>query len=181
MNAAITDTCCLINLYASRRLSIITRAALKKMLVPKIVLAEALYIRQPSDDNPDQLVPVEINLQLVINDGVIELTEFTGDDELARFVELARIIDDGEAACLAIASVRGLMLATDDRRAIPVAADLGVPIMTTPELLKLWIERTAPDANEVADVIRCMERYGRFKPHHTSPQARWWDKHGQDG
>jgi predicted nucleic acid-binding protein len=154
---------------------------MEKVLVPKVVLAESLYIRQPSDDNPDQLVPVEINLQPLINDGVIEPTEFTGDAELARFVELARIIDDGEAACLAMASVRGLMLATDDRRAIRVAADLGVAIVTTPELLKLWIEHTTPDADEVADIIHCIERYGRFKPHHTSPHARWWDKHGQDG
>jgi hypothetical protein len=42
-------------------------------------------------------------------------------------VRLATIVDDGEAATLAVAEARGLQLATDDRKARRVCAELGLP------------------------------------------------------
>ncbi|MGQ4809535.1 hypothetical protein NKDENANG_02953 [Candidatus Entotheonellaceae bacterium PAL068K] len=74
MDVTITDTCCLINLYASQRLTVIVGASIEKALVPKVILGESLYIRQPSDDKPDQLISVEINLQPLIDAGVLKPT-----------------------------------------------------------------------------------------------------------
>ena len=93
---------------------------------------------------------------------------------MERFVQLAALLDDGEAACVSIASSRGLSLATDNRRAIMIANDLSVEILTTPEILMNWISTVSPESREIADVIYNIERYGRFRPHHTSVHTKWW-------
>jgi len=174
MKAVVIDTCCLINLYASQRLSAIVGASMEQALVPKPALDECLYIRQPSEENPNLLVPMRVNLRPLVDSGVCLSTELTGDVELSQFVQLAALIDDCEAACLAIAAGRGLALATDDKRAIQIATDLGVSVLTTPELLKTWVQRTSPPPHEVKGAITCIERYGRFRPHSLCAQAQWW-------
>jgi predicted nucleic acid-binding protein len=174
MRTAIADTCCLINLYASQRLSAIIAASIEQAFVPNIVLSECLYIRQQSEDKPNQVVSVTVDLHPLIDAGILFLTDLAGEVELDRFVQLATLIDDCEAACLAIAAVRGLALATDDRRAIQVATDLGVSVVTTPELLKNWKECGSPEQHEVTEAILRIEKYGRFRPHSTCAYARWW-------
>jgi hypothetical protein len=164
----------LINLYASRRLPAILAVSVEQAIVPKPVIAECLYIRQPSEEDPHDVAPVTVNLDPLIDSGVLLLTELTGDVELRQFVQLAALIDDCEAACLAIAAVRGLVLATDDRRAIQIATDLRVSVLTTPELLRKWARRGSPTQQEVTDAILCIEKYGRFRPHGMCASARWW-------
>ncbi len=170
----VVDTCCLINLYASQRLRAIVAASMEQAIVPKPVVEECLYIRQPSEEDPDHLVPMTVNLHPLIDGGVLLLTELTGEAELSQFVQLAALIDDCEAACLAIAALRGLALATDDKRAIHIATDLGVSIVTTTQLLKNWAQHASPAQNEVTNAILCIERYGRFRPHALCAHAQWW-------
>jgi predicted nucleic acid-binding protein len=166
----------LINLYASQRLPAIVAASTEQTIVPKPVVGECLYIRQQSDENPDYLVAVNVNLHPLFDSGILLSTELMGDAELDQFVQLAGMIDDCEAACLAIAAIRGLALATDDRRTIQIATDLGVSVVTTPELLKNWTERVSPKQHEVTDAIMCIERDGRFRPHNTCAYAKWWEE-----
>ena len=170
----VVDTCCLINLYASQRLQAIVAASIEQAIVPKLVVEECLYIRQADEEDPGHLVPMTVDLHPLIDDGVLLLTELTGEAELSQFVQLATLLDDCEAACLTIAVLRGLALATDDKRAIHLATDLGVSVVTTPQLLKNWAERASPAQNEVANAILCIERYGRFRPHALCAHAQWW-------
>lgn len=170
----VVDTCCLINLYASQQLQAIVAASMEQAIVPKPVVEECLYIRQASEDDPDHLVPMTINLHPLIDGGVLLLTELTGEAELSQFVQLAAVIDDCEAACLAIAARRGLAIATDDKRAIHIATDLGVSTVTTPQLLRNWAQHASPAQSEVTNAILCIETYGRFRPHALCPHAQWW-------
>jgi predicted nucleic acid-binding protein len=147
---------------------------MEQAIVPEPVVGECLYIRQQSDESPNHLVSMNVDLHPLIDSGVLLLTELTGEVELSQFVRLAAMIDDCEAACLAIAAVRGLVLATDDKRAIQIATDLGVSVVTTPELLKNWTERVSPKQHEVTDAIMCIERYGRFRSHTLCAHAQWW-------
>lgn len=141
-----------------------------------MVLNESLYVRQPCKDDPDKLVPKEVDLHPLIEGGILEVTEPTGSAEQELFMHLAGIIDDGEAACMAIAYNRDCVLATDDRRAIKVATEMNVSIVTTPDLIKRWVEYTSPEPLQVMDIIQCIERYGRFRPHPSSPHAKWWEE-----
>ena len=174
MNVTVIDTCCLINLYASQRPLALIQAVFRKIIIPNHVAEESLFIRQPADDDPTQLVPVAISLGELLEKAVIEVVDFNEDAELEQFIQLATLLDDGEAACMAIASLRGLPLSTDDRKAITVANDLDVEILTTPEILKNWIIAVSPEPGEITEVVDNIERYGRFRPHHTSVHAKWW-------
>ncbi|MCH7919913.1 MAG: hypothetical protein IH892_12435 [Planctomycetes bacterium] len=179
MRATVIDSCCLINLYASQHLSEIVTASIDQAMIPKEVLDESLYVKQQCADTLDELILVEVDIAPLIAGGVLQVTAPSGTAELESFIRLAGIIDDGEAACLAIASNRDATLATDDRRAIRVASDLGVPVSTTPKLIAEWMNRTSPKRHLVTDVIRCIEQYGRFRPHPNSPDRGWWEEHRQ--
>lgn len=174
----VLDTCCLINLYASQRLQMLIRTVFDQAIIPEQVVGESLFIRQPDDKNPEQLVPAVINLDALVMDATVKVVGLEQREELDQFIQLATLLDDGEAACVAIASSRGLSLATDDRKAIAIAKDLSVEVVTTPEILMNWINAVAPEPEEIAKVIENIERYGRFKPHHTSPHATWWNNNG---
>lgn len=181
MKVTVLDTCCLINLYASQRPQEIIQAAFKAAIIPKQVAGEGLFIRQPGDDDQRILIPAEICLDVLISDAIIKVGGFEHDGELERFVQLASVLDDGEAGCVAIASSRGLSLATDDRKAIAIASDMNIDVLTTPEILMKWINASSPEPNEITKVIENIERYGRFKPHHTSDHAKWWKSNGPCG
>jgi predicted nucleic acid-binding protein len=85
------------------------------------------------------------------------------------------MLDDGEAACLAIAKVRGWTLATDDRKGRREAGALGVPVVTTPELVKRWADATKADDEAVAKVLKAIQDFARFFPHKTMPLHPWWN------
>jgi predicted nucleic acid-binding protein len=177
MKVTILDTCCLINLYASQQPQRIIQAAFKEAIIPNQVAKEGLFIRQSSDD-PKILVPMQINLDALIASSNIKVDGFEHNGELEQFVQLATVLEDGEAVCVAMASSRGFSLATDDRKAIAIAGVLNIDVLTTPEILMNWIKVSSPGPKEIAKVIENIERYGRFKPHHTSNHAKWWKDNG---
>ncbi len=181
MKVTVLDTCSLINLYASQRPQSLIGAVFDGVVVPKQVLSESLFIRQPEGDDPSQLISSAIDIDLLVAEADIKVVELDQEHELELFVRLAGILDDGEAACEAIAFSRGLGLATDDRKAIAVASDLGLEVVTTPEILMRWIDATSPERQEIKEVIKNIERFGRFKPHHASLHAKWWDENGSGG
>lgn len=181
MKVTVLDTCFLINLYASQRPQSLIGAVFDGVVIPKQVLSESLFIRRPGEDDPGQLVLSAIDVDLLVAEAGVKVAELDQGHELELFVRLAGILDDGEAACEAIAFSRGLDLATDDRKAIAVASDLGLEVVTTPEILMRWIDATSPEGEEIREVIKNIERFGRFKPHHASPHAKWWDENGSGG
>ena len=76
MKVTVIDTCCLINLYASQQPVAIIQEVFGKVIIPKQVAKESLFIRQLRDDNHRQLVPVEINLEDLVGDATIKVVDF---------------------------------------------------------------------------------------------------------
>lgn len=102
---------------------------------------------------------------------VHELTEA----ELELFVELARNVDDGEAATLAAAHVRGWTMATDDRKACRVADALGLPKpVTTSRLLHRWSRDAGPPVQRVREILLIIEQQARFRPPSDDDDYQWW-------
>jgi predicted nucleic acid-binding protein len=83
-------------------------------------------------------------------------------------------LGDGEAACYAAAKTRGWMLATDDRRARKFTGQAGIPVITTPELVKLWAENTHPRLEDIITVLKDIQRFAYFVPRANSPEYAWW-------
>ena len=173
MSERIIDACCLINLYASGEEESILRAC-GGFWIPAQVRSEALRIRRVDEDDPTRLVPQEIDLGGAIKAGYIRQCQLQGQEELDAFVRFAMQLDDGEASCLAVAESRGWSVATDDRKARRIASENGIPLTSTPELVRRWIDATSPDHAAITELLRRIERFARFCPRRADPLHGWW-------
>ncbi len=174
MSDQIVDACCLINLYAAGPLEALLAGCRGMFHVSDEVRAEATLYRQPDPENPSLLVPAPIDLSLAILQGLVQKCRITGDEELMLYVKYASQIDDGEASCLAIAKSRGWIVATDDRKAIRLATESEIGVVTTPELVQRWANTIQPSVGEIEQVVRNIERFARFRPRVGSPLYDWW-------
>lgn len=95
--------------------------------------------------------------------------------EQDRFVYYAaQFRSDGEARCIAIAEQRGWVVATDDRKAIRVAQQAGLTVVSCPELVKRWVAVTGPDQATLHKVLQDIQVLAQFKPNPTMPEYPWW-------
>ncbi len=170
----IVDACCLINLYASGKIENILPACGGSFYVSEQVQRESLSIRQPDEQDPPQLVVSPIDLSEAIAKGFIRACHLEGAAELNSYIEFAAVLDDGEASSLALAKSRGWIVATDDRKAIRVASESGISVITTPELLERWVKANNPTRKEISDTLRRIEQFATFRPRRTSPLHTWW-------
>jgi predicted nucleic acid-binding protein len=164
------DACSLINLVASElQLSTFARTIERDFIVTTIAAEESLFVSGRSVDDPAEPVSVEA----LAASGQLTIVALT-PDELGRFIYLAKSVDDGEASTLAVARERGIEVATDDRRAIRVAGELGVTILTTPQLMRDWAERSGATAVDISAAVTNVEQRGNFSPRRDDPEHPWW-------
>lgn len=171
----IIDACCTINLFAAGNLPKLLSSLGGEWHVAANVVAETMYVRKPDPDDGSKLVREPINLRPAIDAGVIRPCSAT-EDEMALFVELAGVLGDGEAICLAVAQSRGWTLASDDRKARRVAGERGVPLLCTPQIVKQWATVTAASVADVARLLLNVETFARFRPNRSLPDADWWQE-----
>jgi predicted nucleic acid-binding protein len=81
---------------------------------------------------------------------------------------------DGEAMCLALAEQRRWLVATDDRKAIRVAKQAGLKVVSCPELIKAWADATGADPAALNKVLEDIEVLAQFKPNPSMPEYQWW-------
>lgn len=177
-NASI-DTCCLLNLLADDFvLSSLASASGKnepvKFYTPAQVSKEVVFLLRPKKDDASKLERIEVDLTPHHKSGIIKECDFNSAEEVDLFVKLAADLDDGEAACLAIAANRNWLLATDDRVARRLADSEGVGVITTPMIIRRWADDFGISKNDLARVISAIGRFAKFVPHHSSPDYGWW-------
>lgn len=166
----VLDTCCLVNLAAIDG-TLDCLASVKLIwYVPTAVQTEGVFIRTAADSRDVQ----RIDLTASITSGTVQICSPADDAEHALYVELALNLGDGEAMALAIAKHRGWKVATDDRKARNKADAVGVPVVTTPELVQRWASDSARSKAEVTMALRRIETLARFSPTENSPAAIWW-------
>jgi len=170
----IVDACCLINLYAAGEIASFLSALKDRFYVPSIVIGESLYVIKPDKDDPAKMVTEKIDLTAPIQAGAIRTCDPKSDEENALFVQFASEVDDGEAVCLAIAKSRGWSVATDDRKAQRLAGESGIPVVTTPELVKAWADASEATDEEVSAVVQRVRDCARFIPRRGSILYEWW-------
>ena len=173
MTERIVDACCLINLYASSEECSILRAC-GEFWVPPQVQREALRICRCDPADPTKLVSQDLDLSNAIAAGLIQTCQVEGPDESDAFIRYAMQLDDGEAACLAVAQVRRWTVATDDRKARRIASENGIALISTPELIERWAHADSPHRKLLAEVLRRIERFAKFRPRRTDPLYAWW-------
>jgi predicted nucleic acid-binding protein len=196
MQDVVLDACCVINLYASdkilsgeaprskppRRKIVLLGSSPQakklaldfKLYLPAKVKEEARYILQPDEDDESKLVKTDIDLGPMIQAGFLHECDLEGEEETELFVQIATKLDDGEAVCFAIAKSRGWLLATDERPTERLAKKHGVSIITTPELVKHWADKTKASEGDVAKVVWNIQTYAHYFPRKTLPMHSWW-------
>ena len=165
------DASCLLNLYATDRLLEIAPALSWQLAVADYVLEqEALYVRTIGAQ--EETVPVD--LSPLIDEGLLLVLRLENPSEQSSFVELAAVLDDGEAVTGAIALTRGHMVAIDDRKAKRVLGEKapGMRLVSTLELMRQWGESVP--VQEVSDALRAMQHRARYIPGQRDPLYDWW-------
>ena len=120
------------------------------------------------------MVPVDI--APLIESGVLQILELSGDDERTLYVEQSIVVDDGEAMSIAIATSRKLDLAIDDKQASNHARRTfpDLKLWTTPELIKLWADTAGLSPERLCEVFTLIEARARYSPPKSHPLTAWW-------
>ena len=170
------DACCLIDLLASGQAEAILRATGHTWHLPTSVQAEVQYVRQHDPDNPGAY-PERARRSHAAREvrGCSRRASPTTPRSRLSYVHYATLFrSDGEAMCLALAECRGWIVATDDRRAIEVAQQAGLTVVSCPELVKAWADATRPDSTSLVQVLTDIQTLAQFRPNPTMPESDWW-------
>ncbi len=173
----VIDACCLIDLLSSGQVEAILRSAGRAWHLPDAVHQEVRYIRRHDPAQPGTVVSIPADLTPLIAAGL--LTPCRPDDpaEQARFVHYATMFrSDGEAMCLALAENRGWAVATDDRKAIRIAGQAALTVISCPQIIKAWSDATHPDRAVLVEALVNIQTFAKFVPHPSMPEAAWWSR-----
>jgi hypothetical protein len=169
------DACCLIDLLASGEVEAILRASGFTWHLPSAVQGEVCYCRQYDPAQPGKLVKVPADLSGLLSSGVLNVCSPENQQELDRYTHYATVFrSDGESMCLALAERRGWVVATDDRKAIRVAQQAGLKVVSCPELIKAWTTLAGPDQATLVKVLQDIQVLAQFNPNPTMPEYQWW-------
>ena len=170
----VLDASCLLNLYATWRLRDIASVLPCRLAIADYVATEeALFVWQMVDETEER---VRVDLNPLINEGLIEVMDLENSRETATFVDFAAQIDDGEAYTCALALHRGWAVATDDRKARRVFTEAteDIVLFSTSELLKTWADDTSIPTEELRDALRSIQAGASYIPSRRDPLYEWW-------
>lgn len=164
------DACVAINLAATDRLPQIAELIDVTFALARQAANEVGYLRDVTDGNP---IRTPINLDQHPGD-TLQIVNLT-PAEYPVYLSLAREVDDGEAATIAVAARRGLQLATDDRKARRVCAELRIsePLRTL-GLLRAYTDAAALPQAQVCDLLSRIRDRASFQPPRSDPDHKWW-------
>lgn len=165
----VADADVLMNLLASGCVEEVLSDLRMVLLVTPTVAKEAMYLEAAGAGTDRE----RIDLTPLVAKGLVRQLSID-DGELDLLVELARSVDDGEAEVIAVAYVRRLAMATDDRKARRTAAGYAIEPMSTPELLRQWQVASDVDDPRMGAVLTSVRRRSRYQPPSNHVLASWW-------
>ena len=170
------DASCLLNLYATGFLREIAATLNYQFAVVDYVLdQEALYIWIPkSDASSHERAPVD--LSPLVSEALIHVMRLENIEEEITFVDLAALVDDGEAMTVAVAFHRNCSVATDDRKARRVIEEQfpAIPLVSTLELFSLWSQDESVSIDQLQASMTRMRTKASFVPRNRDPLFEWW-------
>lgn len=175
MSSATIDACILIDLLATGHVEAILQASGLDWHLSTAVESEVQHIRQYDLAQPGKFHKIAVDLSSLKTSGVLQDCEPADQTEQDRFIHYAaQFRSDGEAMCIAIAEQRGWVVATDDRKAILVARNAGLTVMSCPELVKRWADMTGQDQESLFKVLQDIQVLAQFKPIPMMSEYQWW-------
>ena len=168
------DACVAINLAATDDLERIADALNLTFGMVQQAADEVGHLRDMIDG---KVTLIPIDLTIPIANGKLLRLELE-PPETAVYLELAAIVDDGEAATIAAAIHRGLDIATDDRRARTLCQErsLNEPVRTL-ALLHDYARAAHLTDHEIRTALASVRNRASFQPARTDPDIKWWNEH----
>jgi hypothetical protein len=178
----ILDACCVINLNASGRMVEVLETIPKAVAVATYVRdVEALRIYGGPAGDPTSEYE-SIDLQPLVDRGLLQLVSPNSEAENISLVNFAAALgDDGEAITGAIALHRNWSIGSDDRKAINFFRREApqLQLVTTPELIKHWVDTAAPPFNKVRSALQQVRLRARYEPSQRHLLYTWWQAYVQ--
>jgi hypothetical protein len=172
----ILDACCLLNIYASRRMvDILPCIGSRTVVVDYVLNRETQYVR-------DIVGKIPVDVTPVIAAGMLGVVSMETVEEQASYIDLvAAIGDDGESMTGAMAIQNKWAMATDDRAATQVMKQMApqVELVTTPDIIYSWADTTHPSEDELRSVITDIRRRASFSCQRGHPYYGWWCQYEQ--
>jgi predicted nucleic acid-binding protein len=171
----ILDTCCIINLYASEQIEGILSAIPRSVCVAAYVKNEEILKTYDVSSNTTK----DVDLQSLIDRDLLIPIDLALEAEGETRVNLATVLDGGEAVTGAIALHRNWAIATDDKVAIKVFKQEApyLQIITTPELIKYWVDTTEPQLEVVNQCLRNIMLGASYHPPKRHQLYSWWQSY----
>ncbi|HEX8696598.1 MAG TPA: hypothetical protein VF746_29530 [Longimicrobium sp.] len=170
------DACTLLNLCASGCCERILRESEMRFGVIDYVLrTEALHV-QKGGGGPDARERIPVDLKPLVDAGMLDVVEVSGEAEAATFLNLAMQLDDGEARTLAVALHRRWAVATDDRKTRRLIANspASIRVFGTLKIVKQWADAQAVSQEELRSILLNIRERGNFLPGRQDPLGVWW-------
>lgn len=166
----LNDASVLLNILATDKLREIANSIDRQIAICSAAKEEAKKLRDPTTGEM-----ALVNLTPYIETGALLVLEPENDEEKRLYVEAAAIVDDGEAMSYAIARVRNLELAIDDKKARRLVTEQSrLRMWSTAELLKCWSESGGCSKEELREAIINIETRARYFPANPHVLAAWW-------
>ena len=165
------DACVVINIEATSRFDDIARSRGEQFVVVRQASAEVGSLRAEVDGAVEEVL---IDLTPHVTAKTLSIADLT-PDEFPLYVDLARDLDDGEAASIALAVNRGLRVATDDKKARRICRIQGLaePVRTS-EILRGFCDHNALRDKDVSDILPRVRDLASFLPPRSDPNHEWW-------
>ena len=176
----ILDACCVINLYATDRMNEILRVAPVQFAVASYVQKrEALWVYNGKDTN-GSILKQPIDLQRLVEDGLLEIVEPDIEVLSEQMVILAsNDIPNGEMITGAIAYQRNWAIGTDDASASKKFVRLipHLQIVSTLDLIKHWAIAGEVAQDDIRSVLQKMRSRAKFSVKDGHPHYEWSRSH----
>jgi predicted nucleic acid-binding protein len=165
------DACIVINLAATNRIHHVAEALSFTFTLVQQAAAEVGYLRETADG---EFARTQIDLNHYDSE-CLEVVRLT-TAEYPRYIELAKVVDDGEAATITVAAERAMPLAIDDRRARRLCAELQIPEpMRTVRVLLAYADAVRLPHADIRDMLVNVRDRASYQPPRSDPDRTWWE------
>lgn len=155
MPEIISDSCVISNFAFSDSLSLLRTLYRGEAVITDFVEAEVMRGIQAGH--------LELTrIRDAVRDGWLATTALGAADERALFERLSVSLGLGEASSIAVAKIRGLVLACDDKTARREAGLLGVNLNGTLGILKKAVRQRLVGFDEGDRLLETMRRHGYY-------------------
>jgi hypothetical protein len=172
----ILDACCVLTLYGSGYMREVLAALPGPVYVSEYVAEEealTVYDGPPGDIRSEK---TSVELGPLLEEEIVEITSLRSE-ERDSFLQLAQLLDDGEARTLAISASHGWAVGTDDKRALGVCRQkTDCQPVTTPEFMRHWAESTGPTPERLQRALRDIYTRAVYLPGRSHSEYEWWKR-----